>query len=105
ASQRVETQGKTHPGEKQQRQKSEHTIHGDGRRRADLSSGRQLEYKVKPHGIASDASREKLIEKKTDHHDRTSSQPTQPDSLDAQQQLPTHCCQDFNHAVAKPAEY
>ena len=55
--------------------------------------------------VASDASREKLIEKKTNHHDRTSLQPAQPDSLDAQQNLPTHCGQDFNHAVAKPAEY
>jgi hypothetical protein len=45
-----------------------------------------------------------VIEKKTDHDDRTSLQPAQPDSLDAQQNLPTHCAQDFNDALAKPAQ-
>jgi hypothetical protein len=67
--------------------------------KARFPPGRLLEHKIEPHRVAPDETRQKHVEKQTNHHNREGAQPTQRYFLNAQQQLPAQSGKRFDCAI------
>jgi hypothetical protein len=72
--------------------------------KARFPPGRLLEHKIEPHRVAPDETRQKHVEKQTNHHNREGAQPTQRYFLNAQQQLPAQSGKRFDCAITTPTD-